>query len=110
MLRLILNEVLPGKLRKALDREAKAKDITLNDVAVSILARHYRVRRELSGNRYRSSSASKFKLHVPEEVHRRIRVTAATDSRTVRGVALNILSSHYGLELISAQRRPRRKA
>lgn len=104
---LILNEVLPTNLRRALDRDAKAQDVTLNDAAGAILAKHFELAWEYSGKRYQPRAAQ-FKLRVPEALHLKIRVEAALDPRTVvRGIAVSVLASHYGLAAISPTRRPR---
>ena len=104
---LILNEVLPEDIRKKLDEEAQEKDITLNDVAVSILAEHFEVESPLSGRQYRSM-ADQFKLRVSEHLHWKIRMSAALAGHTVRGTVLATIANHYGLEAIVPTRRPRR--
>lgn len=104
---LILNEVLPDELRAALDREAAEENVTLNDVAGSILSEHFGIAWEISGKPYRVM-ASQFKLRVPEELHLKLRMTAALDKGTVvRGIVISVLSNHYGLETVSPTRRPR---
>lgn len=108
-LRLILNEELPEDLRNALDNDAKAKDITLNDAAVSALSVHFQEDPKLSGFHYRPV-AEKFKLRVPEDLHKAIRLQAAHRLQTVRGVALSELAAYYGTTPIDAARRPRGKA
>ena len=42
-MKLILNEELPKDLRRALDREAKAENHTVNDIAAAILSHHFDV-------------------------------------------------------------------
>lgn len=105
---LILNEALDEALREQLDRDANAQDVTLNDAAGLILAAHYKLRWPLSDASYRPSTAARFKLRVPEAMHRKIRLDAARDQSTARGIVLNILSIHYGLEPVARHRRPRR--
>lgn len=104
---LILNEVLPAELRAALDQDAESQDVTLNDVAGAILAEHFGLEWEYSGKKY-APRAAQFKLRVPEGLHLKIRIEAALDPRTVvRGIAVSVLASHYGLAAISPTRRPR---
>ena len=106
---LILNEVLPIELRAALDQDAKAKDITLNDVAGVLLAEYFSTKWEYSGKRYRPM-AEQFKLRVPEELHLKIRMHAAlTKGAVMRGIVVSVLAEHYGLAAISPTRRPRRQ-
>lgn len=105
---LILNEVLPPAVRAALEVEAQNEDVTLNDIAGSILSEHFGLPWEASGKKYRPM-AEQFKLRVPEDLHAKLRMTAALDKRTVvRGIVINVLSNHFGLEAIPPTRRPRR--
>jgi hypothetical protein len=104
---LILNEVLPDDLRAALDQEASEENVTLNDVAGSILAEYFGLQWELSGKPYRKM-APQFKLRVDESLHLKLRMTAAIDQRTVvRGIVISVLAAHYGLGDYSPTRRPR---
>jgi hypothetical protein len=104
---LILNEVLPNELRKALDLTASAQNVTLNDVAGSILSDHFGLSWEYSGKSYREM-APQFKLYVPEALHLKLRMTAAIDKRTVvRGIVISVLADHFNLEDYSSARRPR---
>jgi len=107
-LKLILNEELPSDLRKALNKDAKSNNITLNDAAVKALSDHFQIEPHLSGFQYRDVS-DRFKLRVPEELHQLIRIQAAHRLQTVRGVALSELSHHYGTKAIDPGRRPRRE-
>lgn len=104
---LILNEVLPLELRARLEEDAKNQDVTLNDVAGEILAKHFGVPWEYSGKFYRPM-ADQFKLRVPEELHLKLRMSAALDKGTVvRGIVLSVLTGHYDLDAIAPTRRPR---
>jgi hypothetical protein len=104
---LILNEVLPAELRVALDQDAEAQDVTLNDAAGAILAEHFGLAWEYSGKGYQPR-AQQFKLRVPEALHLKIRIEAALNPQTVvRGIAVSVLADHYGLAAISPTRRPR---
>lgn len=108
-LRLILNEELPEDLRAAIEKDGKLLNVSLNDVAGVILARHFRSRWKDSGTLYRET-AKRFKLRVPEALHRKIWLRVSREpGTTVRGVTLSILAEHYELPPIDPRRRPRRK-
>lgn len=108
-LRLILNEELPENLRAELEKEAKLLGVSMNDVAGVILSRHFRSRWPDSGLPYREMAA-RFKLRVPEALHRKIWLRVSREpGTTVRGVTLSILAEHYKLPPIDPRRRPRRK-
>lgn len=105
---LILNEVLPDDVRQALEKDGEQKNLHLNDVANSILAKHFEVEWAPSGREYRPM-AEQFKLRVPEHLHWKIRMSAALAGHTVRGTVLATIANHYGLEAITPTRRPRRQ-
>jgi hypothetical protein len=108
-LQLVLNEELPQDIRERLDATAKEMDRTLNDTACAILVEHLGGRRPTSTASYRPVAA-RFKLMVPEGLHRKIRREAIRRQGTIRGVVLSILADHYGLEPIPVTRRPRRRS
>jgi len=104
---LILNEVLFPELRASLESDAQSQNVTLNDVAGAILAKHFDLAWEYSGKSYRPM-AEQFKLRVPEALHLKLRMTAAIDKRTVvRGIVISVLADHYNLGEYSPTRRPR---
>ena len=106
-MKLILNEVLRDDLRMELEAEAKDRNITLNDVAGEILAARYGLTWRMTGAQY-TSVAARFKLRVPEPLHKKIRQEYARDSsKTVRGIVLSVLAEHYGIEPIYPHRRRR---
>lgn len=107
-LRLILNEELPPDLREALNKQAEEEDITVNDAANRVLAKHYRTGWSPSGFRYRPVAA-RFKLRVPDDLHREIRVEAADKLLTIRGITLNVLSNKLGTTVVDPHRRSRKK-
>lgn len=108
-LRLILNEELPEDLREALLSDAETNGVTVNDAANKVLSSRFGTKWRKSGFPYREVS-QRFKLRVPEDLHREMRIEAADRLVTIRGVALNTLSGHYGTEEISPNRRPRKEA
>ena len=81
---------------------------TLNDTAALIVAARLKGRVPLSPAPYRPG-ADRFKLMVPEQLHRKIRMEAARRHGTIRGTVLSILAEHFELEPISSTRRPRRR-
>lgn len=104
--KLILNEELPARIRRALDRDAKTDDITVNDAAVRVLSERFKIEWARSRARFRPVS-KRFKLRVSEELHQRVRIEAAMQSMTTRGIVLSILGEHYGIDGINTQRRRR---
>lgn len=106
---LIFNEELPPDLREALEDDARAQGITINDAANRILSDHYGVEWSGSGFPYREI-ASRFKLRVSTALHQKIRMDAASRLVTIRGIVLSILAEHYGAEAIDPGRRPRKEA
>lgn len=106
---LILNEPLPEDLRRKLERDAKAKGVSMNDLVCAILCERYGLECEPGGNPYRPV-AERFKLRVPEQLRRELSMEAAVERGTIRGFTLSILASHYGLAPIDTGRRPRRVA
>ena len=109
-LRLILNEELPEDLREALYRDAERNGITVNDAANRVLAERFGTEWRKSGFPYREVSNIRFKLRVPEDLHREIRMEAAHHLLTIRGVSLSTLANYYDAEEISPNRRPRKEA
>lgn len=107
-MKLILNEELSPDLREALDQDAQAENITMNDAAVRILAEEFGTEWRPSGFPYRAL-ASRFKLRVPDELHWKIRMEAANTQATIRGVVLNVLAEHYGTATTSPFRRLRKE-
>lgn len=106
--KLILNEELPQDLRKELEEDAMMRDFTMNDAATRILSEHFDLEWRPSGRRFRETS-QRFKLRVSEELHRQLRVYAANNLQTIRGVALNILTTYYETDIVEPTRRARRQ-
>lgn len=104
---LILNEVLPEDLRSEIERDAQERGVSMNDTAGLILSERYGLKWVEETSPYRPM-ADRFKIRVTDDLHRAIRMDAAEDQGTVRGIVLSLLASHYGLPEISPHRRPRR--
>lgn len=107
---MILNEEIPEDLRVKIQEDAEENNVTLNAVAVWRLAYAFNVDPPAARGRYRPSQSARFKLRVPEKLHRKMRVTAARHGMTIRGLALSVLAEHYNTEPISSTRRPRKEA
>jgi hypothetical protein len=107
--KLILNEELPSDLRKELMDDANMRDLTMNDAATRILCEHFVVEWKPSNRGFREAP-ERFKLRVSEDLHRELRVYAASNLQTIRGVTLNILTTHYHTDIIEPTRRARRVA
>jgi hypothetical protein len=103
---LIVNEELPRPLRRKIEAEAKRSDVTLNDVAGRVLAEHYGLEWEDSGNSFQPTGA-RFRFSVPDEMHRLISGEAAHKLGTMRGVVLSTLAAHFGTKPIAVGRKPR---
>ena len=104
---LIVNDVLPRDLRRAMEREAKAQGITLNDVAGRVMAEHFGQEWIDSGNPYRKTGEH-FRFKVPEEMHRAIGMEARHRLGTMRGLVLGTLAGHFHCKPIDEGRKPRR--
>lgn len=107
-MKMVLNEELPPDLRRELEDDARMRDLTMNDAATRVLSEHYGIEWEASGRGFRTTSA-RFKLRVPEQLHRELRIQAADKMQTIRGITLNTLSTHYETEIVEPVRRPRRE-
>jgi predicted HicB family RNase H-like nuclease len=103
---LIINEVIPRDLRRALEREAKIQNISLNDVAGRVMAEHFGRKWEDSGKPYRKSS-ERFRFSVPEEMHATIGAEARHRLATMRGLVLGTLAGHFDCKPITSGRKPR---
>lgn len=109
--KLIFNEPLPKEIRRALVREARRRNMRLNDIAGEALAIYFGMEWEPSGMRYRVEKARIDKLKVPDALHRRLREEALRipgGAGTMRGVVLSVLVERLGLGIVIPRtRRPR---
>lgn len=109
--RLVFNERLPDRIRRALISRARSQNVRLNDAAGAALATHFGMVWEASGKPYRVERATVDKIKVPDALHRRIRREAfGIPHGTIRGVVLSVLAEQLGLGItVPRTRRPRRK-
>jgi hypothetical protein len=105
---LVVNDELPRDLRRALEKLAKQKDATLNDVAVDLLYQHFGMNGwSYSGSSYRRT-ATRFRLRVPDKLNQRMRrELARIPGSTMRGLAFSILADKLDTKPVDPGRRPR---
>ncbi len=103
----ILVQDTPAPLLKKLAADAKRRKISVSDAAVEVLAAEFQIAFIGTGN-FSPPSRSTLKLTMPDELHRRIKVSAAElHGVTMRGLILDALAQHYGTRKQSTRRRPR---
>ena len=110
---------VPSEIRKALVSEAKARDCSINKVAVQILATAFKVKyvepvNGLRGHegapRYRTADPSTLLVRGGAKLHRAITADAARRGGTLRGVVLEKIALNFQIEPQPIGRRPRKKA
>lgn len=105
----ILVYEVPEEIRSALVADASTRDISINDLAVSILFEHYGLKREPTGSRFTDGGGHNLSLRGGVALHKKIDVERAKrGGGTLRGVVLEKLALHYNLEPPSIFRRPKR--
>jgi predicted HicB family RNase H-like nuclease len=106
---IIANDV-PANIRRALVRAAKAEGVSVNEIAVRALADAYGVERQPKNGRFVApSSTARMLFTVPDELRQQLRLRAAVNGVTMRGLVLKALAERFGLPFDSAERRPRTK-
>src|SRR6185295_7691280 len=102
---------VPPAIREALVADAYGRNISINDCAVQILAEHYRVKHQPTGVPFSSDGGGKnLSIRGGAKLHRKIDIDRARrGGGTLRGIVLERLALHYGLEPEPIGRRPRRK-
>ena len=106
------------ELRSALVASALENGTSVNEQAVQVLAAHYKVKLVTPENGLRGQhgpsphierqpDTTKLSIRGPAQLHRKIAVDAAKRDGTLRGVVLEQLSLHFGLEAEPIGRRPR---
>lgn len=102
----LLIDGVPTRTRRALQSTAREQKVGINDVAVAILCARYQLDCEPTAPRYYPGrNSQKLYLRIPVEVHRRLRVEAASNGWTQGGLVLAALAEHYGLPVRPASRR-----
>lgn len=101
---------VPPDLWRAIVADAEERRTSRTEVAVAILAKRFRVRRDPSGAPFRRGEldvTEPLKLRVPEKLRAKLRMEAARTGGTIRGVVLATLAAEYGLPVPSTGRQPR---
>lgn len=102
----LLIDAVPRLTRRKLQAEARSEQVSINDVAVAVLCAHYGLECDPTAPRfYPGKNSPKLYLRIPIEVHRQLRVEAASNGWTQGGLVLKILAEHYGLPVRPANRR-----
>lgn len=107
----IVVQDIPQELRSAIIADAREQNVSINEVAVRILATAFGVEREPSGRPYRGESGStQLLLAVPDALRTAVRLSSARRGATIRGIVIEVLSEHYSLPVDGVGRRPRTAA
>lgn len=108
MEQIIVHDV-PSRVLAKLTSDARKRDVSINDAVVSILAKQYGIERESTGAGFGGPlTRTTLILAMPDELHRRIKVDAATKKgATMRGLIVQALARHYKVPVQSPTRRPR---
>lgn len=101
---------IPDDIREVLVADAQKQNVSLNEVVVQILAARFKVKVAPTGAPFTDGEAEKLSVRAGPKLHMKIDVERAKRSGTMRGIVLEALALHYGLEPQPVGRRPRRKA
>jgi len=94
-------------LKQALVRETARRGVSLNDVAVRLLADSFGIRYQSTGRKSPLPGSSPVVLlRMPEELHNAIQTEAASSGRPVNDVILRALAQELGVPFASNRRRP----
>lgn len=101
---------VPPEIRQALVTDAEVRNVSINEAAVSILAEHYNVKYVPTGVPFTGDDGGKnLSIRGGAKLHRKIDIDRARrGGGTLRGIVLERLALHYGLEPPPIGRRPRR--
>jgi hypothetical protein len=100
---------VPARVLDKLTDDARKRDVSINDAAVSILADIYGIDREPTGAKFKQPLVRPtLLLDLPEDLHRAVKMgAAATKGATMRGLIVAALATHYKVAAPSTQRRRR---
>lgn len=100
---------VPAKIRRALIRAAQTQGVSVNEVAARILANHCGINRQHGAHRFVAlTTDGRMTFRVPAEVRRCLRIEAAEQGATMRGLVIRALAGEYGIEFTDTNRRPRK--
>lgn len=88
---------VPKRIAKALQRDAKKLDMSVNDVAVTIIASQLGYQNGKLSRPYAEVNAEWLPLRMDEDLRRKLRIQAAGEDVTIRQAVINMLASHYEL-------------
>jgi hypothetical protein len=100
---------IPDDIREALVADAKAQNVSLNEVVVQVLAARFKVKVKPTGTPFTDGEAEKLSVRAGPKLHQKIDMDRAKRSGTMRGVVLEALALHYKLDPPPIGRRPRKK-
>jgi hypothetical protein len=104
---LLVHDV-PEKVMTKLTADARRRDVSINEAVNGVLADAYDFAREPSGAKFTGIGRSTLVLDLPDELHRSIKVQAAsTRGATMRGVIVMLLAAHYKVKGVTPGKRPR---
>lgn len=102
-----LNVSFPAPIKGALVEAAEQKNASLNDVAVSILAEHFKVKFEPTGRPYRGTTKESGVVilrRVPARLDQKIEAEKSrrTRGKTKESVIVSILAEHFKIAPVPA--------
>jgi hypothetical protein len=102
---------VPAEIRDAVVADAYANNVSINETAVAILAARFKVKHIPSGVPFTSENGGKnLSIRGGAKLHRMIDIERARrGGGTLRGIVLEVLALHYGLEPPPIGRRPKTK-
>lgn len=102
---------VPLEIRGRLLDEARERNVSVNEAAVSILAAHYKVKVRPSGIAFaesRDKGSTNLAIKGGAKLHRKIDIERARrGGATLRGIVLERLALYFGIEPPPVGRRPR---
>lgn len=99
---------VPGTVMRKLTGDARRRNVSVNDAAVAIVSAALDIERDATGAPFRQPPTTQtLKLNMPERVRRQLKMDAAANGDTMRGLVIHYLATHYNLNAPSARRRAR---
>ena len=99
----VLNVRVSAAVKERLSADAREREASVNDVAVSILAEHFRVSFKGTGRRSPGvhTPEGPLLLRVPPALYRKVHAAAVDQSKTQ--VVESVLAAHYeAVDLVNA--------
>lgn len=90
---------VPPRLRAAINREARSKKTSANDVVVAVLAKRFNHEYAMREAGFTGGiEGDKLNLRMPTSLHRAVKTSAAGSGSSMRVVILAELTLHFGIE------------